>query len=304
VSFEWEKRWHPEIEGPETALPHYVRWAAEVLRGRRDPEPSRARVLTAGRLRVEVHPDRPSMGAAAAATVADEIRRLLARDGRAAVVFASAPSQNEFLAALRVAPGIDWTRITALHLDEYVGIAASHPASFRRFLVDRLFAHVPVGAFHGLDGQAENPHAEAARYAVLLRAHAPSLAILGIGENGHLAFIDPPVCDFAEPLDVRVVTLDEPCREQQVHDGCFASIDDVPRTALSLTVPFLLQVPRAVAIVPGPAKRAAITAAVAGPLTTACPASILRRHRDATLFLDDASAAGLAAARADEGVNR
>jgi glucosamine-6-phosphate deaminase len=304
VSFEWEKRWHPEIAEPEVALPSFIRWAADALRARRDPEPPAARVLAAGRLRVEVHPDRPSMGAAASATVADAIRGLVARDGTASVIFASAPSQNEFLVALRVAPGIDWTKVTAFHLDEYVGVAADHPASFRRFLVDRLFAHVRVAAFHGLDGRAPDPEAEAVRYAGLLRKHAPSLAILGIGENGHLAFIDPPVCDFAEPLDARVVTLDEPCRAQQVHDGCFATIEDVPRTALSLTVPFLMRVPRAVAIVPGPAKRAAVTAAVTGPVATSCPASILRRHPDATLFLDDASAAGLGTAGADQGVIR
>jgi glucosamine-6-phosphate deaminase len=293
ASFEWEKRWHPEIEAPEVALPHYVQWAAGALRGRRDPEPAGARVLTAGRLRVEVHPDRPATGAAAAATVADAIRERVARDGRASVVFASAPSQNEFLAALRESPGIDWPRVTAFHLDEYIGIASDHPASFRRFLVDRLFAHVAVAAFHGLDGQAPDPEAECARYAALLRAHAPSLAILGVGENGHLAFIDPPVCDFAERADVRVVTLDALCRRQQVNDGCFPAIDAVPRTALSLTVPFLMRVPRAVAIVPGPAKRAAVTAVVTGPVTAAWPASVLRRHPDATLFLDEASAAGL-----------
>ena len=205
------------------------------------------------------------MGLAAARAVAEAIRDLLARDGRAAVIFASAPSQNEFLAALRQEPGIDWPKLTAFHLDEYVGIAPDHPASFRRFLVDRLFAHVKVAAFHGLDGQAPDLAAECARYAALLRQAAPALAILGIGENGHLAFIDPPVCDFAEPADVRVVELDEPCRRQQVNDGCFPSLDEVPRTALSLTVPFLLRVPRAVAIVPGPAKRAAIQAALRGP---------------------------------------
>ena len=293
VSFEWEKRWHPEIEEPEVALPHFLRWAADELRGRPATEPAGPRVLTCGRLRVEVHPSRAQMGAAAARAVGDAIRALLARDGKAAVIFASAPSQNEFLAALRREPGIDWPRLTAFHLDEYVGIAPDHPASFRRFLVDRLFAHVKVAAFHGLDGQAPDLAAECARYAALLRDAAPGLAILGIGENGHLAFIDPPVCDFAEPLDVRVVDLDEPCRRQQVNDGCFRSLDEVPRTALSLTVPFLMRVPRAVAIVPGPAKRAAIAAALEGPVTTACPASILRRHRDATLFLDEDSAAGL-----------
>lgn len=292
VSFEWEKRWHPEIEEPEVALPHFLGWAADTLRGR-PATPSAARVLTCGRLRVEAHPTRPAMGQAAAHVVGDAIRGLLARDGRAAVIFASAPSQNEFLAALRVEPGIDWSKLTAFHLDEYVGIAPDHPASFRRFLVDRLFFHVKVAAFHGLDGQAKDLAAECARYASLLRQEAPALAILGIGENGHLAFIDPPACDFAERADVRVVELDEPCRRQQVNDGCFPSLEDVPRTALSLTVPFLLRVPRAVAIVPGPAKRAAIQGAVLGPVTTACPASILRRHRDATLFLDEDSAAAL-----------
>jgi glucosamine-6-phosphate deaminase len=293
VSFEWEKRWHPEIEEPEVALPHFLGWAADRLRGRSPGEAPGARLLACGRLRVEVHPTRLLMGAAAARVVAEAIRELLARDGRAAVIFASAPSQNEFLAALRVEPGIDWSRLTAFHLDEYVGIAPDHPASFRRFLVDRLFAHVKVAAFHGLDGQAKDLAAECARYAALLRRETPALAILGTGENGHLAFIDPPVCDFAEPADVRVVELDEPCRRQQVHDGSFPSLEDVPRTALSLTVPFLLRVPRAVAIVPGAAKRAAIQAAVLGPVTTSCPASVLRRHRDATLFLDEDSAAGL-----------
>jgi glucosamine-6-phosphate deaminase len=293
VSFEWEKRWHPEIEDPEVALPHFLRWAVDELRGRRLTEATGARTLARGRLRVEAHPTRPAMGAAAARVVSDAIRALLARDGKASVIFASAPSQNEFLEALRVEPGIDWSKLTAFHLDEYVGIAPDHPASFRRFLVDRLFSHVDVVAFHGLDGQAQDLAAECTRYAALLAQATPALAILGIGENGHLAFIDPPVCDFAEPSSVRVVELDEPCRRQQVNDGCFPTLEDVPRTALSLTVPFLMRVPRAVAIVPGPAKRAAIRAALEGPVTTACPASILRRHPDATLFLDEASAADL-----------
>ncbi len=293
VSFEWEKRWHPEIEDPEVALPHFLRWATDELRDRRATERTGARVLACGRLRVEVLPSRDMMGVAAARSVAEAIRDRIARDRRVAVIFASAPSQNEFLAALREEPGIDWAKLTAFHLDEYVGIGPHHPASFRRFLVDRLFSHVKVAAFHGLDGQAASLEAECARYAALLRAADPVLAILGIGENGHLAFIDPPVCDFSEPADVRVVELDEPCRRQQVNDGCFPTLAEVPRTALSLTVPALLRVPRAVAIVPGPAKRAAVAAAVQGPVTTACPASVLRRHPDATLFLDDDSAAGL-----------
>jgi glucosamine-6-phosphate deaminase len=293
ISFEWEKRWHPEIAPPEVALPRFVRWAAAELRGRVDPEPEAARLLLCGRMRVEVHPDRPALGRAAARAVAAEMRALLARDGEAAVIFASAPSQNEFLAALRATPDIDWRRLTAFHLDEYVGMAPTHPASFRRFLTDRLFDHVPVRAFHGLDGNAKDLAVECARYSGLLRGACPGLAILGIGENGHLAFIDPPLCDFFEPKDVRVVELDEACRRQQVNDGAFARLEDVPRRALSLTVPFLLGVRRAVAIVPGPAKRAAIEATVLGPVARACPASILRRHRDAILFLDEAAAAGL-----------
>jgi glucosamine-6-phosphate deaminase len=295
ISFEWEKRWHPSIEGPEVALPHFITWAAAVMResGGDAPPLDAPRRLARGRLDVRVHRDRESMGRDAASQVGAHLRDAVERHGRAAAIFASAPSQGEMLAALRADPGIPWPRITAFHLDEYVGVPETHPASFRRFLRDRLFDHVPVQAFHGLDGQAD-PAAECARYAALLREHAPSLAILGVGENGHLAFIDPPECDFADPLDVRVVTLDEACRRQQVNDGGFARLDDVPRTALSLTIPFLMRVPEAVAVVPGPAKRAAIRAALDGPLTPACPASILRRHPRATLFLDEASAEGIA----------
>jgi glucosamine-6-phosphate deaminase len=295
VSFEWEKRWYPALEEPEVALPHFVRWAARELRDGTAAASAAARTFARGRLEVEVHDDRPRVGAAAAAVVSADLRRQVGREGRAAAIFASAPSQNELLAALRADTSIPWARITAFHLDEYIGVDARHPASFRRFLVDRLFAHVPIRVFHGLAGDAADPAAECARYAGLLRGEGPTLAILGIGENGHLAFIDPPVCDFFEPADVRVVELDEPCRRQQVHDGSFAALADVPRTALSLTVPFLLRVPRAVAIVPGPAKRAAIAAALDGPVTCACPASVLRRHPDARLFLDSASAAGVVA---------
>ena len=292
LSFEWEKKWHPEIEEPEVALPHFVRWISALRRGAERISPG-ARAFHRGRLAVEVHADRASLGVAAARVVAAHLHEAIATQGRAAAIFASAPSQNEFLAALRAEPGLEWKRITAFHLDEYIGVGPEHPASFRRFLLDRLFSHVQLGAFHGLDGRAADPVAECRRYAALLRQEAPSLAILGIGENGHLAFIDPPLCDFADPSDVRVVELDEPCRRQQVNDGGFPRLEDVPPTALSLTIPRLLAVPRAVAIVPGPAKRAAIAAALDGPATPACPASILRRHPHATLFLDEASAAGL-----------
>src|SRR6266511_2405947 len=217
LSFEWEKKWQPEIEDPEVALPRFIAWAPPLLRGAQGSRPlasgtpaETVRTFSCARLAVEVHPGRPSLGRAAARLVAAHLRDEVARRGRAAVVFASAPSQNEFLAALRADPDVPWTKLTAFHLDEYVGVGSDHPASFRRFLTDRLLAHVPVGAFHGLDGKAKVLAAECDRYADLLRRAAPSLAILGIGENGHLAFIDPPMCDFHDPADVRVVELDEP----------------------------------------------------------------------------------------------
>lgn len=248
-------------------------------------------LLTRGKLALAIHPDRSSMGRAAAAAVSTMIRGLIARDGKVGVIFASAPSQNEILAGLRADRTVDWTRVTAFHLDEYHGVPASHPASFRRFLQERLFDHVPIRAFHGLLGEAADGEAECRRYAALLDAEHPQLALLGIGENGHLAFIDPPVCDFNDSDGVRLVELDAVCRQQQVNDGGFARLDDVPRTALSLTIPLLMRVPQAVAIVPGPAKQRAIKAAVDGPIDTACPASILRRHSNATLYLDRDSAA-------------
>lgn len=296
VSFEWEKKWHPAIEEPEVALPHFIAWAAAALRRARGAGDTRrpARTLDRGRLEVDVHPDRPTMGRAAAQLVGARLRDTVAASGRAAVIFASAPSQNEFLAGLRADASIPWDRVTAFHLDEYVGVGGDHPASFSRFLRERLFDHVPVRAFHALDGKSSDPAGECARYTALLHDERPTLAILGIGENGHLAFIDPPECDFLDPADVRVVALDETCRNQQVHDGSFATLDDVPRTALSLTIPFLLRVSEAVAIVPGPAKRAAVQAALDGPLAKGCPASILRRHPHARLFVDEASAASVA----------
>jgi glucosamine-6-phosphate deaminase len=241
------------------------------------------------RLEVRVYPGREEAGAAGAEIAAGIIREEIGLAGHAAAVFASAVSQDAFLAALR-AQNIDWTRITAFHMDEYAGMSADHPASFRRFLRERLFDHVPVAAFHQLDGEAPDAAAECARYAGLLRRAAPCLVIMGIGENGHLAFIDPPVCDFHDPRDVRAVELDDVCRMQQVHDGAFARLDQVPLRALSLTLPFFLRVPRALVFVNGEHKSAAVRAALEGPVGEACPASALRRHPAAILFLDRAAA--------------
>jgi glucosamine-6-phosphate deaminase len=248
------------------------------------------RRFTCERLEATIYETRDEMGVAASARFARLLRTELAERGYAAVVFASAPSQNEFLESLRAEPDVDWEKVTAFHLDEYVGLPDDHPASFRRYIRQHLIDHVPMGAFHGLLGDAADPEAECRRYAALLAEAQPAIVALGIGENGHLAFIDPPVCDFNDTRDVRVVELDEVCRMQQVHDGCFPAFDDVPKRALSLTIPFFMRTAHAVVTVPGPAKRNAVEAAIGGPVTESCPASILRRHPDAALFLDAQSA--------------
>jgi glucosamine-6-phosphate deaminase len=242
-------------------------------------------------LAVSVYPSRAEAGVASAAEASAIIRAAIEKDGSAAVVFAAAPSQNEFLATLRSDSSIEWRRVTALHLDEYAGLAGSHPASFRRFLRERLMDHVPLAAFHELAGDAADLAAEAVRYQRILAEHQPVLVALGIGENGHLAFIDPGECDFHDPRDVRIVDLDDACRRQQVHDGAFERVEDVPRRALSLTIPFFLRTPRAVVTVPGSAKARAVRDALESPIDPRCPASILRRHAGARLFLDSESGA-------------
>lgn len=235
-------------------------------------------------------PTRQAAGAAGAAIAAEVIRETLCHKDQMAIVFASAVSQDAFLTALRATPGIEWARITAFHMDEYAGMATDHPASFRRFLRERLFDHVPVAAFHQLDGEAADPDAECARYSAMLAAAKPDLTIMGIGENGHVAFIDPPVCDFKEPRLARPVELDDVCRMQQVHDGAFATLEDVPKQALSLTTTLFLSIPRALVFVNGEHKAAAVRATIEGPITEACPASVLRRHQNATVFLDPGAA--------------
>jgi glucosamine-6-phosphate deaminase len=244
----------------------------------------------ADQLNIYVYQSRPAMGKAAAAVISSEIRQLIEEHGRAVVIFASAPSQNEFLENLVNAPGIDWSRVTAFHLDEYLGMNEGAPQSFRRFLIDRLVNKVTLAGFHGLRGDAADGTSEARRYAQLLQENPPDIGVLGIGENGHLAFIDPPFCNFEDPEAVKVVQLDEVCRKQQVNDGAFQSLDEVPEDALSLTIPTLMARPKLFAIAPGPAKRNAIKNAVEGPISTNCPASILRTHPDAHLFIDSDSA--------------
>jgi glucosamine-6-phosphate deaminase len=243
-------------------------------------------------LAVQIYADKQDAGAVGAAIAAQEIRGVLARKAEAAIVLASAVSQEPFLAALRNQPVI-WNRVTVFHLDEYCGMSPDHPSSFRRFLRERLLDHIPVRAFHQLNGQARDLDAECGRYAALLREAQPELVALGIGENGHLAFIDPHSCNFNDSEDVRQVELDYTCRLQQVRDGAFTQVEDVPRVALSLTIPLFIRIPRALIFVNGESKSIAVKAALEGPVSEMCPASALRQHGNARMFLDQAAAARL-----------
>ena len=247
----------------------------------------------ADELEVRVFATVAELGATAAADAADAIRAAVEQRGRANVMFASGNSQFAFLGALTARDDVTWDRITGFHMDEYVGMDDTHPASFARYMRERIVDVVHPHAFHCVDG-TNDAAAECARYAELLRTHPLDLCCLGIGENGHLAFNDPPFADFDDALDVKEIELDDASRRQQVGEGHFASIDDVPRTAVTVTIPALLRAQRVLAIVPEARKADAVQRALEGPISTNCPASILRRTPHATLYLDPASAANIA----------
>ncbi|QRM31826.1 6-phosphogluconolactonase [Microvirga sp. VF16] len=225
------------------------------------------------------------MGAASAAAIATELRERLSRQPQVRMIFAAAPSQAETLRGLRDQKGIDWKRVTTFHMDEYIGLPGEAPQRFARWLDDTLFAHLPFGAVHHIVPEPD-PAAAAAAYSEKLAEASIDIVCLGIGVNSHIAFNDPPVADFHDPLDVKIVTLDEACRQQQVDDQCFARYDDVPEQALTLTIPRLLRADRLFCVVPGSAKRDAVRRALYGPVATACPASILRQQAHCTLYLD------------------
>jgi len=251
------------------------------------------RTVENDRLSVRVYATRHDMGAAAADHAAGHLRAATAGRGRARVVFASAPSQVEFLAALVNAADIDWGRVTAFHLDEYLDLPPRAPQAFGQFLRAHLFDRVRPGTVSLLDGAAADARAEAERYARLLSAAPLDVACVGIGENGHLAFNEPGAADFDDPDQVRIVTIDERSRAQQVHDGCFARVNDVPTRALTLTVPAIMRAAAVTCIVPGPTKREALRRMVRGPVSTECPASVLRSHPAAVVFADVEAAADL-----------
>jgi glucosamine-6-phosphate deaminase len=201
------------------------------------------------------------------------------------MVFAAAPSQNEFLAALVLQP-LQWGRINAFHMDEYLGLGSDAPQSFGYYLRTQLFDKADIGSVQLLDGLAADPVAECTRYATLLGTHPPDIVCMGVGENNHLAFNDPPVADFNDPQSVKLVTLDEDCRRQQVNDGCFPTLDAVPRQALTLTIPALMAGRSLFVMVPGLRKAVAIANTFAKPITETHPSTILRTHPAVELFLD------------------
>jgi glucosamine-6-phosphate deaminase len=247
------------------------------------------RQFTVDGVHVELYSDKPSLSQAAAAFVAGRLNEALTERGEANLVLATGASQYDFLDALRSRKDIDWSRITAFHLDEYIDLDPEHPAGFRRFLRQRFFDFVEMKAVHLLNGNAADPQAEAARYDALLRQHPVDVACIGIGENGHLAFNDPPA-DFTTDAKVLVVNLDEACRRQQVGEGHFPDLAAVPPQALSMSIPAILAAKTVSCVVPDTRKAEAVRCALEGPISPDCPASALRTHTDCWLYLDEGSA--------------
>ena len=249
-------------------------------------------------LKVEIHDTRAEMGKAAAALAAKDLRALLSEKEEVNVIFAAAPSQNETLAALALESGIDWTRVNAFHMDEYVGLRAGHPARFSQYLGDHIFSLLPFRRVFLIGEMGLSPEAECERYAALLREYPTDLVCLGIGENGHIAFNDPGVADFNDPCLVKLAALDDVCRQQQVNDGCFAALCDVPTHAVTLTIPALLRAKHLVCSVPAKTKAWAVRETLlTDRLDEHCPATAMRHHGGAVLFCDADSASLLEVAK-------
>lgn len=239
-------------------------------------------------MKLHAFENRSEMGTAAGTAVEYKLTELLRTKDIVRVIFAAAPSQSETLAYLRKSKHIPWNRIIAFHMDEYIGLAKNSPALFSNFLKTHLFDHVSFKKVHLIDGLAETD-AEIERYSALLQENPIDLVCLGIGENGHIAFNDPPIADFKETLVVKKVDLEQMCRQQQVNDGCFGKLDEVPKQAITLTIPTIINASHLICVVPGKTKKAAVHDTLFGPISTACPASILRTLSNCDLFVDHES---------------
>lgn len=241
-------------------------------------------------LNIEIFESDELMGKAGAGLVAQQIQLLLKTQPGVNVIFAAAPSQNSFLAGL-ITQNIDWTKVNAFHMDEYIGLPADAPESFGNFLKESLFSKVPFHTVNYLNGNAADKGQECLRYTQLLEANPVDIVCMGIGENGHIAFNDPPVADFNDPEKVKIVELDDACRQQQVNDECFTSFDEVPGFALTLTIPALMGAKYVYCFVPGERKAEAVRNTLKQEIIAEFPSTILRKHPNAILFLTRVSSA-------------
>ena len=244
-------------------------------------------------LLVKIFETRQEMGKVAALDIKAKIKELLSQKAEINMIFAAAPSQNDVLKSLAEDKEIEWNRVNAYHMDEYIGLSKDAPQGFGNFLKDHIFGLAPFKSINYIDCTATDPEVEAERYGKLLLENPTDIVIMGIGENGHIAFNDPPVADFNDKKVVKPVKLDEICRNQQVNDGCFKSINEVPTHALTLTVPTLMKAPYLFCIVPAPTKANAVYATLNGEIGEVCPATALRLHKDSILYLDGDSSAKL-----------
>lgn len=240
-------------------------------------------------LDIRIYDTREESGAAAAEDAARYINELLGTQKEINILFAAAPSQNEFLTALIQHP-IDWSRIHALHMDEYIGLREEDEQRFGNYLKKQIFDKVNLKSVHYLFREDARPEEICRHYSDILERYPIDIVFMGIGENGHIAFNDPHVALFNDPVPVKIVVLDETCRQQQVNDGCFHTLEEVPLQAVTLTIPALMKARRIFCIVPAATKANAVAATVQGEITPECPASILRTHKAATLYCDRESA--------------
>jgi len=241
------------------------------------------------KLTVKIFPTRNEMGKTAADDIVKKINELLAIKPTINMIFAAAPSQNDVLQSL-IDSDVDWTRVHAFHMDEYIGLTKDAPQCFGNFLMDHIFGKVPFATVNLIDSEAKDPQAECIRYTNLLKDNPVDIIVMGIGENGHIAFNDPWIADFKDPETVKIVPLDEVCRQQQVNDGCFEKLSDVPTHALTLTCPVFIEAPQLFCIVPAPTKANAVKRTLYGEINEECPATVLREHSNAVLYLDADSA--------------
>jgi glucosamine-6-phosphate deaminase len=242
-------------------------------------------------LKIEIYSSREAAAEAAATATAEALHKIAAVRESFGVIFATGASQLATLNALSRIDHLPWGQVHGFNMDDYVGLPADHPASFHAYLHDKLPRRAQMKSFLEVDGASSDVDKMCRDYTEALRAADPQICLLGIGENGHLAFNDPAEANFNDPFDVRIVHLDKMCRQQQAAEGWFKTYEDVPELAVTLTIPALVRVPKLIISVPGKRKASVVRRTVQEPISTACPSTILRTHPNATVYLDEESAA-------------